>query len=293
MKREDTLPWYKQFWPWFIIALPASAVVAGLYTLWIAMQTGDSLVVRSDEGINTVTEQARAALKLWISETEGYLTFGQMHDEFKKVLEAAESGNFTECPWLQKPAEDVKAEYQEKMQAYQTLFQQALSVQKVGVAMMKVLLHATAASKEALLVGERATAAEACFKSKDVLKVIAVNILAAMLMESPREADYMNRYNKAFDHVTKKMKFALKDMPSKIRQFHAELSATAAGIKAGSSAVGEAPSLKSLLGSSASSSAAAATASSTATTKATATSLGIGFAALKNLKRKANAIEHS
>lgn len=64
MKREDTLPWYRQFWPWFIIALPASAVVAGLYTLWIALQTGDSLVMRSDDGVNTVTERIIAAEQL-------------------------------------------------------------------------------------------------------------------------------------------------------------------------------------------------------------------------------------
>ena len=61
MQREDTDPWYRQFWPWFIIALPASAVVAGLYTLWLAMQSNDSLVVRSDEGLNVVTEKNSAA----------------------------------------------------------------------------------------------------------------------------------------------------------------------------------------------------------------------------------------
>jgi hypothetical protein len=61
MQREDTDPWYRQFWPWFIMALPASAVVAGLYTLWIAMQTTDSLVVRSDDGMNVVTERNTAA----------------------------------------------------------------------------------------------------------------------------------------------------------------------------------------------------------------------------------------
>jgi hypothetical protein len=61
MQREDTDPWYCQFWPWFIMALPASAVVAGLYTVWIAMQTTDSLVVRSDDGMNVVTERNTAA----------------------------------------------------------------------------------------------------------------------------------------------------------------------------------------------------------------------------------------
>ncbi len=61
MQREDTDPWYRQFWPWFIIALPGMAVAAGLYTLWLAMQTQDSLVVRSDDGMNVVTERNMAA----------------------------------------------------------------------------------------------------------------------------------------------------------------------------------------------------------------------------------------
>jgi hypothetical protein len=42
--REDAEPWYRQFWPWFLIALPASAVVAGLVTLYIATTNRDTLV---------------------------------------------------------------------------------------------------------------------------------------------------------------------------------------------------------------------------------------------------------
>lgn len=61
MEREDTQPWYRQFWPWFIIALPASAVIAGLTTLWISMQSVDSLVVHSDDGVNVATERNLAA----------------------------------------------------------------------------------------------------------------------------------------------------------------------------------------------------------------------------------------
>lgn len=40
-------PWYRQFWPWFIMALPATAVVAGLSTVVIAVVNQDS-VVRDD-----------------------------------------------------------------------------------------------------------------------------------------------------------------------------------------------------------------------------------------------------
>ena len=40
----DSKPWYKQLWPWLIISLPASAVIAGLTTLYIAIENKDSLV---------------------------------------------------------------------------------------------------------------------------------------------------------------------------------------------------------------------------------------------------------
>jgi hypothetical protein len=42
-------PWYKQFWPWFIIALPASVVVASFFTLWLAISNPDPLVVDENE----------------------------------------------------------------------------------------------------------------------------------------------------------------------------------------------------------------------------------------------------
>jgi hypothetical protein len=41
----DTEPWYRQFWPWFLIMLPASVVVAGLSMLYIANRHADDLVV--------------------------------------------------------------------------------------------------------------------------------------------------------------------------------------------------------------------------------------------------------
>ena len=45
----EGVPWYKQFWPWFIIALPASVVVASFFTLWLAISNPDQLVVDDDE----------------------------------------------------------------------------------------------------------------------------------------------------------------------------------------------------------------------------------------------------
>ena len=42
--REDTLPWYKQFWPWFLISLPLSVVIAAIVTINIAIESDDGLV---------------------------------------------------------------------------------------------------------------------------------------------------------------------------------------------------------------------------------------------------------
>lgn len=61
MQQEDTKPWYRQFWPWFLIALPATAVVAGIYTLALAINTRDSLVIATDQGISAAKERVAAA----------------------------------------------------------------------------------------------------------------------------------------------------------------------------------------------------------------------------------------
>lgn len=38
-------PWYRQFWPWALMAGPAIVVVAGFITLWLALRTPEALVV--------------------------------------------------------------------------------------------------------------------------------------------------------------------------------------------------------------------------------------------------------
>lgn len=45
MSDLDTEPWYKQFWPWVLIGLPGSVVIACIVTIVIAVKTQDGLVV--------------------------------------------------------------------------------------------------------------------------------------------------------------------------------------------------------------------------------------------------------
>ncbi len=44
MNTQTEQPWYRQFYPWMLIALPASAVIAGFVTLYLALTNPDTLV---------------------------------------------------------------------------------------------------------------------------------------------------------------------------------------------------------------------------------------------------------
>ena len=42
--RDDNKPWYKETWPWILMAGPATVIVAGFVTLWLAIVSNDGLV---------------------------------------------------------------------------------------------------------------------------------------------------------------------------------------------------------------------------------------------------------
>lgn len=44
MQTVDTQPWYREPWPWLLMILPLTAVVAGLITAWYAVVSNDGLV---------------------------------------------------------------------------------------------------------------------------------------------------------------------------------------------------------------------------------------------------------
>ena len=60
---EPTRPWYRQAWPWFLISLPATAVVAGLVTFYLAARGWDGPVEQDyyKQGLAINEELSRSA----------------------------------------------------------------------------------------------------------------------------------------------------------------------------------------------------------------------------------------
>jgi hypothetical protein len=58
-QEKDVQPWYRQFWPWFLIALPATAVVASLWTVSVAVRSPNALVVDDYGKIGIATDKKK------------------------------------------------------------------------------------------------------------------------------------------------------------------------------------------------------------------------------------------
>lgn len=43
--QTDTLPWYREPWPWLLMTGPVAVILAGIATVWIAISSSDGLVV--------------------------------------------------------------------------------------------------------------------------------------------------------------------------------------------------------------------------------------------------------
>lgn len=88
-KKEDILPWHKQFWPWFLIILPGVVISSCIGMVFLAFYKADQLVdkdyYKSGLAINEVKhdiEQARAlgvGIQLHLSKTEKLWRFDAIY----------------------------------------------------------------------------------------------------------------------------------------------------------------------------------------------------------------------
>lgn len=64
-------PWYKQFWPWVLIGIPAGTVIACGFTIYLAIVTADGVVVDdyydAGKAINQSKERDELAATMGLS----------------------------------------------------------------------------------------------------------------------------------------------------------------------------------------------------------------------------------
>ena len=94
---EDKRPWYREPLVWLCISLPASAVIAGFYTLYLAIISYDGLVVddyyKQGLTINKRIEKQRTATELGLA---AGLQFNHEQNQLRLILNASEDFSFPE-----------------------------------------------------------------------------------------------------------------------------------------------------------------------------------------------------
>ncbi len=66
----DTRPWYKEPWPWVLIAIPLLTIIASGYTFYLALSHPDYLVVEEEE-YNAIVEELRPSLSTGSEQVPG------------------------------------------------------------------------------------------------------------------------------------------------------------------------------------------------------------------------------
>lgn len=65
--QEHVRPWYREPWPWLLMAGPVAVIIAGIVTIWIAVTSSDGLVVddyyRAGLAINRTLERSALAVQ--------------------------------------------------------------------------------------------------------------------------------------------------------------------------------------------------------------------------------------
>lgn len=65
---QPALPWYREPWPWLLMAGPVAVIFAGIATIWIAVVSSDGLVVddyyKQGLAINQTLERGALAARL-------------------------------------------------------------------------------------------------------------------------------------------------------------------------------------------------------------------------------------
>lgn len=91
---EKIKPWYREPWPWILMVMPVTAVVAGSFMMWLAISTADGVVeddyYKKGLTINQTIERDQTAQSLHI---KAQLMVGDDPTHLRLMLQGGELGN--------------------------------------------------------------------------------------------------------------------------------------------------------------------------------------------------------
>ncbi|MGA0824338.1 MAG: FixH family protein, partial [Burkholderiaceae bacterium] len=94
MNHNTSGPWWQHRWPWIILFMLSSVIVACMVTIYIAVTTRDSLVAddysKHGRGINQRLEKDQRALELGVQAKLGYALNASQGSELTIELLAPE-----------------------------------------------------------------------------------------------------------------------------------------------------------------------------------------------------------
>ena len=95
MTDSQPTPWYKQFWPWFLLSIPLTAVIGGIITIKIALDNKIGLVKEDyyDEGLNINEQFARDQMAL-----ESGITANLLFNQDNRLISVYLRGKLPEKP---------------------------------------------------------------------------------------------------------------------------------------------------------------------------------------------------
>lgn len=89
-------PWYKQFWPWFVIAIPVSSMLVAVVQISYALNSPNDMVIdnyyKEGLGINKVLDKRNLAVELKIAAN---ITIDNTTGEVILITENAQEQNLT------------------------------------------------------------------------------------------------------------------------------------------------------------------------------------------------------
>ena len=169
--------------------------------------------------------KASAYFKTWAAASL-YEDYAALDKKLAAVLTAGETGDFTECQWVQCP--EKNDEHALSVRRYQQMIDNAATVSRVAQTLLPLVtrLGNEDLKQMAQNVMFHATAAN------DNVKTMKLNIAAAgllsLLQQKPRQASFEKDLKDCIQWVTGTLKVSLKDMPKYLRSTYAEATQKAA-----------------------------------------------------------------